>query len=256
MRPGTWGSTETLLWEGNNVGHMTHPRRAFTLVELLVVIGIIALLIGILLPTLNKARQAGQRTVCASNLRQLGVALQLYLHDSKGVYPAHTGDPVSTSPLIWLWMGRGFRPLLEPYAKRSSLGPGVFWCPVDETSTTAYDSTSYAYSLSFYHSPDQINQMTTTASNYSQPNPDLLKVIPQKAGKARHPTRKVVIGEWLSAHQLFRGDSGWWSKGGSRHFMFVDGHVEYLSWKDILPANDGNPNPNLTIDGIRGWDVQ
>src|SRR5438552_8058197 len=62
-------------------------RRAFTLVELLVVIGIIALLISILLPSLNRARESANSLRCSSNLRQLGAAFVLHANDHRNYYP-------------------------------------------------------------------------------------------------------------------------------------------------------------------------
>ena len=62
-------------------------RSAFTLVELLVVIGIIAILIGILLPTLNRARESAKKTACLSNIRELGNAFRLYAASNKDIMP-------------------------------------------------------------------------------------------------------------------------------------------------------------------------
>ncbi len=223
-------------------------RRAFTLVELLVVIGIIAVLAALVMPALAAARERARRTQCISRLHQIDLAFRMYTNDHDNVYP--WGDaPVSTDPFYWFWMGRGWRGAIEPYIDTRM---EVLYCPSDDTAPEKWESTSYGYSLSFYHSPEQIDSMTTVADTYSNPR----RTIRQKAGTARFPSKKVMVAEWLSNHEDLEPDAGWWTGDGARMCLFADGHVDYVQTRDVLPANNGFPDYGLTVHGIKGKDVE
>ena len=230
-----------------------HRRSAFTLVELLVVISILSLLIAILLPSLARARRSAKAAFCASNLKQVGTAFTLYVNDHEDRYPS-AEDPVSTSPFNWLWMGRGFREFVGPYLVEdiNTENPSVLVCPDDRTSPNVFERTSYAYSMAFYHSPEQIDAMSSPADTYSNPQPP----IPQMSSNVRRPSDKILSGEWYSNHERIPEDGGWWDQRGSRVFLFADGHADKHDAGQIVPANDGLPDPNLTISGIRGADVR
>lgn len=94
-------------------------QRAFTLIELLVVVAIIALLISILLPSMQAARDRGKAVKCASNERQLGLGLTYYVHES-GYYPSdHLQPGIGDWMIAWV-------PRIRVY---QDFQDDIFWCP-------------------------------------------------------------------------------------------------------------------------------
>jgi prepilin-type N-terminal cleavage/methylation domain-containing protein len=81
-----------------SIGHGSDDgqRKGFTLIEILVVVGIIAILISILFPVLSNVRKSAQEVVCESNLRQFGMAIQMYANQNRGALP-QKGPDVSDS---------------------------------------------------------------------------------------------------------------------------------------------------------------
>jgi len=142
--------------------------RGFTLVELLVVIGIIALLISILLPSLNKAREQAKATVCLSNLRQLGQVFHMYAIDNDGWVP-HPSVQQHGRP----WIGEWFL-FYSPYLIKTPMSPdprnpyelglrqGVFDCPTTSEIPESNLIKTFDYFIASsegYHQPRKLNKL-------------------------------------------------------------------------------------------------
>jgi len=131
---------------------VTTSRRGFTLVELLVVIGIIALLISILLPALAKARKSANTIACASNMRQIGTAMLMYANDSQGQLPYgmidvgpapnSNGNAITWDDLLNVYVGRhDTQTNLEN--QWMPIAIAVFQCPEDLFDRKTYAGATY-----------------------------------------------------------------------------------------------------------------
>jgi prepilin-type N-terminal cleavage/methylation domain-containing protein/prepilin-type processing-associated H-X9-DG protein len=178
--------------------HGVGPRPAFTLIELLVVIAIIAILIGLLLPAVQKVRAAAAKTRCTNNMKQIGIAMHAF-HDARGNLPPAvvsklTGTTWSVPDPGWAW-GTLILPYIEQdalYSKIKSFtggtSPGIDETGATTPSYTDVDATNrpeLQTSISTYLCPLDLPLKTTTLYSY-----DNTKVL----GRSSYVCNREVLG--------------------------------------------------------------
>lgn len=223
----------------------TRGRKGFTLIELLVVIAIIAILAAILFPVFARARENARRSSCASNLKQIGLAVMQYTQDYDERMPSGRMEEGYTGTKLYI--GPNWENILQPYAKsyqvfrcpsnpkkQQSLGQDSSGLPAGSGSGISYSAiTDYdTWTLAAF---GQINKAGPSLSTFAAPAQTLCVV------EANGDNTDFNVGDdyyitsnWTAAKPyLFTGHLG------TSNFLFADGHVKALRPSATVPASMG-----------------
>jgi prepilin-type N-terminal cleavage/methylation domain-containing protein len=266
---------------------MMHTRKsAFTLVELLVVIGIIAVLVSILLPALSRARAAAARTQCLSNQRQLMAAVAMYQNRFRGAPPPYIrngGDPGSSHRLYnpelvvppakdsrnayegWTMLGMLYGTgIIVKTPKPSDPPPVMFFCPSQTNSLLRYPDGwypsrkrgGYSYRLSIdVVNPGSTGQPFVTAQDLQDA---------KAAHRGRFRRIMAITSDVLSADDGFGTQLSVWPHDNPSYVVagFSDGHAESLAVpgpvykKTIAKVRDLGKSSQLTMGMFEACDTR
>jgi prepilin-type processing-associated H-X9-DG protein/prepilin-type N-terminal cleavage/methylation domain-containing protein len=226
-------------------------RRAFTLVELLVVIGIIAVLVGLLLPAMASARAGARTVVCLSNLRQMTAAAQAYCNANGGVYPVAywvVNGPGGFTSINW-----DFTVRTDPATGRPVVAPGLLLAGaggVRGPQCPSYDGQS--------NTPTDPNTGNNYNTSYIGHGQSETIPAPVRVARVKRPAACALFGdgEYLGGANKFMrspfpapGDVGFTARTagtqGFRHrgrtnVAFCDGHAEMLGER-FTNTSDASP---------------
>lgn len=220
--------------------------RGFTLIELLVVIAVIALLLAILMPALRKAKQIAQRVSCRSNLKQIGLASNMYLDDHDG----HFYQKVNANVNYGGWKGdvadspRPLNPFLSlPEDVNTPNGAKVFLCPADRGGvpnfavyTKVYIHQGNSYITNFF----LIGQDACApfSSKTAPLDNEISKRLPKlNRERVDYPSRLLLMGDygWWeefdpggSVKQEFKELAEWHGRAECHNMVFLDGHAAFV----------------------------